>query len=80
MKAKLLLQDLCRKQRDWDNELIEEQEKQQWHRWLTDLPKLEEVNTDRCFKPKDFGEVKSSSCIFSVMAHVWDTELWLTYD
>ena len=59
MKAKLLLQDLCRKQRAWDDE-IEEQEKQQWNRWLTDLPKLEEVNTDRCFKSKDFGEVKSS--------------------
>ena len=79
MKAKLLLQDLCRKQRAWDDE-IEEQEKQQWNGWLTDLPKLEEVNTDRCFQPKDFGEVKSSKLHIFCVAHVWDTEPWLTYD
>ena len=40
MKAKLLLQELCRKKQGWDDD-INEHEKQQWLRWLEDLPRLE---------------------------------------
>ena len=58
MKAKLLLQELCRKKLGWDS-AINEQEMVQWLRWLEDLPKLQELEIDRCFKPKDFGETKS---------------------
>ena len=42
MKAKLLLQDLSRKNNGWDD-LIGEAEKIQWRRWLDDRPKLQEV-------------------------------------
>ena len=59
MKAKLLLQTLSRKRLGWDD-LIEETEKTQWNRWLDDLPKLEEVKVDRCFRPGEFGEVKET--------------------
>ncbi|XP_028404810.1 uncharacterized protein LOC114527376 [Dendronephthya gigantea] len=59
MKAKLLLQELCRKRRGWDDK-IDEHESQQWYCWLNDLPKLEEVKTGRCFKPQYFGEIKST--------------------
>ena len=58
MKAKLLLQDLCRKKLSWDS-LIDEPEKMQWSRWLEDLPQLQKIDVDRCFKPKNFGAVKS---------------------
>ena len=58
MKAKLLLQDLCRKKLGWDN-VIDEQERVQWLRWLEDLPKLQALQIERCFKPKNFGETKS---------------------
>ena len=59
MKAKLLLQTLSR---DWlgQDELIEETEKTQWNRWLDDLPKLEEIKVDRCFRPREFVEVKET--------------------
>ena len=57
MKAKLLLQTLSRKRLGWDDPL-EEADKEQWKRWLDDLPKLQEIQVDRCFKPKEFGEVK----------------------
>ena len=50
MKAKLLLQTLRRKKT----------EKAQWNRWLDDLPKLEEVKVDRCFRPREFVEVKET--------------------
>ena len=43
----------------WDD-LIEETEKTKWKRWLDDLPKLEEVKVDRCFKLKQFDEVKET--------------------
>ena len=58
MKAKLLLQALCRKKLGWDN-VIDEQERVHWLRWLEDLPKLQVLQIDRCFKPKDFGETKN---------------------
>jgi hypothetical protein len=57
MKAKLLLQMLRRKGVGWDDPL-QENEKAQWKRWLADLPKLQEIGVDRCFKPVGFGVVK----------------------
>ena len=59
MKAKLLLQMLSRKGLSWDD-LLEEAEKGQWIRWLDDLPKLQEVQVDRCFKPKEFSEIQET--------------------
>ena len=56
MKAKLLLQALSRKNIGWDD-LIGEAERIQWRRWLDDLSKLQEVQVDRCFRPREFGEV-----------------------
>ena len=65
MKAKILLQDLCRKKLGWDT-AIGEQDRVQWFRWLEDLPKLENMQIDRCFKPKNFGEIKNAQLhIFS---------------
>ena len=65
MKAKLLLQDLCRKKLRWDT-AITEQDRIQWFRWLEDLPKLETLQVDRCFKPNNFAEIKNAQLhIFS---------------
>ena len=65
MKAKLLLQDLCRKKLGWDTE-IAEQDRIQWFLWLEDLPKLENLQVDRCFKLKNFAEIKNAQLrIFS---------------
>ena len=36
MKAKLLLQELCRQRVEWDD-IIGEKEREQWQRWLEDL-------------------------------------------
>ena len=59
MKAKLLLQELCRRKLEWDEE-INESEKKQWLRWLSDLSKLKEVKIGRCFKPDGFGEIQTA--------------------
>lgn len=56
MKAKLMLQTLSRKRLGWDD-LIEETERTQWKRWLDDLPKLGEIQVDRCFKPREFDKL-----------------------
>ena len=58
MKAKLLLQELCRKKLEWDS-VTDEQERVQWLRWLEDLPKLQVLHIERCVKSKDFGGTKS---------------------
>ena len=57
MRAKLLLQLLCRKGVGWDDPL-QESDKLQWKRWLANLPKLQAVRVSRCFKPIEFGDVK----------------------
>ena len=59
LPAKMLLQDLCRQSLGWDD-IIPEPDVQRWQCWLQDLPRLEGLAIDRCFKPKDFGEIASS--------------------
>ena len=59
LTAKKLLQDLCREEKlEWDDELPELYQNR-WEKWRNELPLLERLNVDRCFKPSDFGEVTS---------------------
>ena len=59
LTAKKLLQDLCREEKlEWDDELPELY-RNRWEKWRNELPLLERLNVDRCFKPSDFGEAKS---------------------
>ena len=48
------MQILSRKSIGWDDPL-DEVDKGQWKRWLDDLPKLQEVQVERCLKQKGFG-------------------------
>lgn len=54
LKAKLLLQLLTRGKVGWDD-LLPEEEREQWVKWLKDVPKLSEIHKDCCYKPKGFG-------------------------
>ena len=56
--GKQILQDLCRVNVDWDDP-IPESLRLLWKGWRKELHILEELRIPRCFKPKDFGEVKS---------------------
>ena len=56
--VKILLQDLCRRNLGWD-EQIPEDALQRWKNWLSTLPRLEETVIDRCFVPAEFGEIAS---------------------
>ena len=58
LPAKALLQDLCRKNLGWDDPISDE-DLTRWRNWLDELPRLEDLKVDRCFKPIDFGEVAS---------------------
>ena len=58
IKAKLLLQTLIRKRLGRDD-LIEETGRTQWKHWLDDLS-MKEMQVDRCFKSKEFDEVKET--------------------
>lgn len=53
MPAKLLLQELCRRNLGWD-EAIPHSFSKQWSDWLQELQKVAEFKVDRCLKPKDF--------------------------
>ena len=56
--GKQILQELCRGNVDWD-ESIPDNLRPRWERWRNELHVLEELKIPTCFKPKDFGEVKS---------------------
>ncbi len=58
LKAKMLLQSLCKKQLSWDEE-ITGTDLDTWNRWLVELPRLEVLKIDRCLKPSSFGDAIS---------------------
>ena len=43
----------------WDDE-IPADDQERWQTWLKELPKLEELTIERCFKPTNFSKIKSS--------------------
>ena len=59
LPAKALLQDLCRKNLGWDDPISDE-DLTRCRNWLSELPRLEDLKVNRCFKPIHFGEVASS--------------------
>ena len=56
LEGKLILQEMCRDKLDWDSHLPERL-RSRWERWRNSLFKLEELQIQRCFKPRDFGKV-----------------------
>jgi hypothetical protein len=60
LTGKKLLQQLCNRHIDWDDE-INEEDSALWVRWRSQLPLLEQIRVPRCFKPANFGKVISTS-------------------
>lgn len=53
--AKQIMQDLCRLQIGWDDQIPTEV-LARWQNWLLDIPMLSSFNVSRCLKPPNFGE------------------------
>ena len=60
LKGRKTLQELCKDSFQWDHP-IPENIKQQWLKWKSNLGKLNSFKIARCFKPKNFGNVKGYS-------------------
>ncbi|XP_069129352.1 uncharacterized protein [Argopecten irradians] len=58
LKAKSILQRLCKNGVGWDEEISEEDLKD-WNDWLNQLPHFERVSIDRCYKTGSLGKVTS---------------------
>lgn len=56
--GKRILQELCREGVDWDD--IPDNSRARWEKWRAELPLLERLKVARCYKPEDFGEVKTA--------------------
>ena len=56
--GKQILQQMCADGHGWDSPLPDEL-RSRWQQWRTELFALENLRIRRCFKPSDFGEVKS---------------------
>ena len=59
LKGKLLLQELCRQNMSWDEEMSSA-ELNTWTSWLEQLPRLAEFKLRRSFAPKGFGVISSA--------------------
>lgn len=59
LPVKLILQELCRTNYYWDDEIPKVLE-QRWVNWIADLDQLSTFNVDRCLKPCDFGQPVSA--------------------
>ncbi|XP_039268857.2 uncharacterized protein LOC120343903 [Styela clava] len=56
LKARILMQQLCRNNYGWDDE-ISNSENLLWNGWLEDIPGLENIFMQRCFAPSGFGNI-----------------------
>lgn len=56
LTAKSLLQELCKKNLGWDEE-VPQRTRKQWTKWTDGLNLLSEFKVQRCFKNKGFGKV-----------------------
>ena len=60
LSGRRLLQRLCANGISWDDPLPDE-EALLWEKWKSNLPLLEHVQVERCFKPAGFGEIQSAT-------------------
>ena len=61
---KLLSQDLCKQGRSWD-EPLNEDEAEDWTKWLRALPHLSKLQIKRCLKPNEFEAISYEHHFFS---------------
>ena len=59
LKARQILQELCRIKCGWD-EIIPEEYSKQWQKWITELEQLSRFQVDRCMKPEHFGPIRTA--------------------
>lgn len=56
LKAKIILQEMCRRGTGWDDPLTDEL-RLQWEQWRSDLVHLDNVTIPRTYSPVGFGKV-----------------------
>ena len=61
---KLLLQDLCKQGHSWD-ELLNEDEADDWTKWLRSFPHLSKLQIRCCLKPSEFKAISYELHFFS---------------
>ena len=66
LRAKRILQDLCKEDLGWDGKIpVEQQER--WQQWCKELPELQNFTAERCLKPVEFqNPLQQYIHIFSV--------------
>ena len=58
LQGKRILQDLCKEKVEWDDPIPDEL-RARWEKWRSELVLLEEMKIRRCYKPNNFGKLKS---------------------
>ena len=64
LKGRKILQKITMENSNWDDNLSPDM-RASWEKWRKDLPELQQLKIDRCYKPKDFKVLSSSIHSFS---------------
>lgn len=59
-RAKILIQSLWAKQREWDDPLLPRDILQTWHEWEKELPNLAQITIPRCYVSSQIDSLKCS--------------------
>lgn len=59
MVGKVILQEMCRDGAEWDDPLPEIL-RPPWEKWRSEIFELSSLHVDRCYKPEEFGTVKTA--------------------
>ncbi|XP_078371358.1 uncharacterized protein LOC144655010 [Oculina patagonica] len=58
LTGKRIVQELCKGKTSWDDE-VPDHVRPRWEKWRNDLHALAQLKIRRCYKPDDFGELKT---------------------
>ena len=63
IRPRMMFQEACIRGHGWDDVLSADEQKR-WKKWFSELPDLSAIRIDRCFKPKDAEDVKTTVHVF----------------
>ena len=76
LKAKMLFQELSQIKLGWDDAMTTDL-RDQWCRWLQDLPLIQNFAVPHCLKPKGFQATSAELHHFADASELYRTSGWL---
>ncbi len=76
--AKLIFQDICRENKDWD-ETVSPEIEMRWRNWMQVISKMTEIKIPRCIMPVSSKARKMSLHVLVMLARLLTAQLYTLY-